>query len=367
MRRHVLIVGLVIVALFALALYVRPYILQEIRMDSDHFEFVSDYSLDGELDDSLVVLAQTTNLGSESHVTGDAAILGGTVMVNGHIDGDLILIGETLELGESGSVGGDLYVFGGTAQVNGQVAGNVEADGETLMVGERANFGGVVISCSNDLTDGRADASPVLPCQNEPFGVSPDPFTDPFSVPEGAGGGTVLALSILSSLATSLLLCGLAALAVTLFPRQISHIEEALRIRTRNQVLTGIMVFLAMIAVGAATVVLLASVPVLGLLLLPIFLVLCLLFFGMVLAGMSTVSIVFGGWLLKRVSRAEWPPLVQAAVGSVMLSLLLHLPAFLPFGEFLTLLAVAALSIIAVGASLTTRMGTRSLTQRLSV
>ena len=374
--RNFLIMGLVVVILLGLSLLIRPYVVLEEFGDFGHVEFANDYVLDGDMPESLFLVARTAQLGSESSVTGDAALVGGTITVNGHIDGDLTLIGGTLVLGDTGSVGGGLHVFGGNAHINGEVAGPVEVSGDTLVIGETATIDSGLSSCSGNVTDERTVPGLIMPCEGgggplPPVidgSVAPDqlpPGALPFDAPEDANSPTPLSLSVLSSLATSMLLCGLAALAVTVFPGQISHIEEALRGRPRNQILTGVMVFLAMIAVGTATVVLLASVPPLGLLLLPVFLILCLLFIGTVLAGMITLSIVFGGWLLKRVSRAEWPPLVQAATGSVVLSLLLHVPALIPSGWFVTLIAAAALSIVAVGAALSTRMGTRPMARGL--
>lgn len=362
-HRNMLIVGLLIVALLALAIFARPQVMKQQLVDGENVHVGQTYLQENTVTDSLFVMAETIHLTDSSGVTGDAALVGGDVRVDGQIEGSLAVTGSTVEIGADAHITGDLSIIGSEIMVMGRVDGNLLVTGDHAALDPDAQIGGDVIACVDGFDDLRGRGGELQPCSamDAPFAVD---MVEVF----GEAGGTLtynalVLLGLLSTLILSMLLCGLAALSVALFPIQISRIEEAIRIRPRSQFLNGIMVFLVVIAVVGAAIVLLASVPALGALLLPALLIFGLLFAGMALAGMITLSIVFGEWLLNRVSRAEWPPFVAAAVGSVALSLLLHLPIFIPYGGMLTLIALAVLSVVAVGAALSTRMGTRSSRQ----
>ena len=146
-----------------------------------------------------------------------------------------------------------------------------------------------------------------------------------------------------------------------MFPRQISHIEEAIRTRPRNLVSAGLATFLLLIGLSAALVLALALLPPLGLVLLPLYALLGLGLLVLTIAGLVTLSLVIGDWLVKRAARAPAPPLIAAAVGSLAMAIVLTVLALLPFGLIISLLSIAAVSSLGVGAALLTRMGTRPL------
>jgi hypothetical protein len=166
---------------------------------------------------------------------------------------------------------------------------------------------------------------------------------------------------------SSLVLAGFSTLAVTMFPRQVSHIEEAIRARPRNLVGAGFATFLLIIGLSAALVLVLALLPPLGLVLLPVYALLGLGLLVLVIAGLVTLSLVIGEWLVRRATHAPAPPLITAAVGSLALSAVLTVLALLPFGLIISLLSVAAVSSLGVGAALFTRLGTRPLRRSVFV
>jgi hypothetical protein len=108
-----------------------------------------------------------------------------------------------------------------------------------------------------------------------------------------------------------------------------------------------------------AMTLLLATIPPLGLLLLPVFLLLLLLLVVLTMTGLVTAVIMIGDWLLRRMSRLPAPPMIAAVVGSLTLSLALAAIALLPFGFAINFVLLGAFSCVGLGASLFTRIGTR--------
>jgi cytoskeletal protein CcmA (bactofilin family) len=362
-RRGLLILFGVVVVLMVLANQARQSVIQKPLVNGDHVVFKDDYRLSGTVNDALFVVAQTITLTGDSHVTGDAALVGSSVTVDGQIDGDLTVTGGQLTLGPQSVVRGDLLVIGSGATINGRVDGDLAVTGGKLTMSPDAQVKGEMLACVQNV-----DSTGTIPASLSRCGdANVSAFADLLrlfrghSLPVEASASDFTVVGLLSSAFISLVLCGLAALAVTLFPRQISHIEEAIRVTPRHLIVHGLMTFLFIVGVGSGFIVLLAAVPPLGIALLPVLFICVVLFLGMVLAGFITLTIVFGEWLLRRATLTAGPPIVTAAVGSVTLTLLLHLIAFIPYGALVSLLILAFLSAFAVGAALSTRMGTRPM------
>src|SRR5690606_8726217 len=144
-----------------------------------------------------------------------------------------------------------------------------------------------------------------------------DPFAELIALRSAALGSSpftaapsvaTLALVVFGALA----LVGTSVLAVTFFPRHISHIEEAMRARPRNFGGVGIAVYALVIGLFFALTFLLALFPPLGLLLVPVFILLGVLLFVFFATGTITLAVMLGDWLLRRFSRHPQPPLVAA-------------------------------------------------------
>jgi hypothetical protein len=112
---------------------------------------------------------------------------------------------------------------------------------------------------------------------------------------------------------------------------------------------------IALVAVGLAVVV----IPVLGLVIVPVYLLAALLFFGMTLAGWITVTLVVGDLILRRLQLSTLPPLVITAVGNVALLLVWNVLALTDFTRLLGLLGLIGLGSVGLGAAFVTRMGTK--------
>jgi hypothetical protein len=108
-------------------------------------------------------------------------------------------------------------------------------------------------------------------------------------------------------------------------------------------------------AVGLAVV----AIPVLGLVIVPVYLLAALLFFGMTLAGWITVTLVVGDLILRRLNLSTLPPLVITAVGNVALLLVWNVLALTDITRLLALFGLIGLGSVGLGAAFVTRMGTK--------
>jgi len=201
-----------------------------------------------------------------------------------------------------------------------------------------------VSACSGNIDDQRVGASQPT-CLSAEF----QPL---------AAQARTLVMIVLLVLGT-LALTGMSALLVTFFPRQISHIEEAMRARPRRFGGVGIAAYGLAIGVFFALLLLLAILPPLGLLLIPVFLILSLLLFGLSVTGLVTLAVMLGDWLLRHTSKVPTPPLIAAVIGSILLSMGLAGIALLPFGVPISAVLFGAISSVGLGAALFTRIGTR--------
>jgi hypothetical protein len=97
------------------------------------------------------------------------------------------------------------------------------------------------------------------------------------------------------------------------------------------------------------------------LVLIPLFLIVAVLFFGMVLTGWITITLITGNLILNRLGRVTLPPLVIAAVGNVSLLLVWNVLALNTYGRLCAGIILLVLGAIGLGATFVTRMGTRPL------
>jgi cytoskeletal protein CcmA (bactofilin family) len=322
----------------------------------------SDYLLNESIADDLVVMAGNITLESVSHVQGDASLIGGTITIDGAIDGDLISMGDTLTLLPGSHISGDVSLIGSDITLGGQIDGSVHITSDTLTVQPDAQIEGTINPCAATIIDNRGDVPALAPCEHQLF-----PLFDTLVALRqpvntlNAGQWAVPGSALLTLVLGSLVLAGFSTLAVAMFPRQISRIEEAIRLRPGGLFGAGFAVFLLVLGMIAALIMVLAVLPPVGLLLLPIYALAGLVGLALLIAGLVTLSLVIGDWILHRVSRVSQPPLITATLGSLVLSTLLALLALAPFGFVLGLVALLVISSVGVGAALFTRLGTRSL------
>jgi len=357
--RNFLVFTAAVILVLGLAVFLRPQVAQHTTPDNNVI-FQTDYQLGSVHNGDLVVLGETLLLRDESHVQGSAALIGDMVRVSGVVDGNLTAIGQTIIVEDTARVAGNASFMGESVTIAGQIAGNVVVNGGSLTIDPTAQLDGTISTCVGAVN------SP----QNIPIACT-SPSIEPFAplialrnsaLPEAFLSAGVSSVGMLFGVVfAALALIGTSALAVTFFPRQISHIEEAMRARPRSFGGVGIAVYALVVGLFLALTFLLAFFPPLGLILVPVFLLLGLFLLLFSLSGLVTLVVMLGDWLLNRSARAPQPPLIAAVVGSVALSALVAVISLLPFGLVISFLLLGLFSSVGLGASMFTRIGTRPI------
>ena len=243
-RRNAFVFAAAVLVVLGLAALLRPHVVQR-TVPGDGISFTSDYFLTDTHEGDLVAFGQTLTLDPESRIEGAASLVGQTVRVAGAVEGDLTVLGENLALDATSVISGNANLSGRNIVLAGQVSGDLFVNGASLTILPGAVLDGVLSACTSSVTDQRADASPVS-CTSTPV---IDPFAELIALRSAALGENALAMQFASVqvlalvVVATLALMGSSVLAVTFFPRHISHIEEAMRARPRNFGGVGIAVY----------------------------------------------------------------------------------------------------------------------------
>jgi hypothetical protein len=330
--------------------------------DSTHSPlFQQSYTLNAKQDDALFVMADTVELGSKSVVDNDVAlIVGSRSELGGIISGDVVVMGGAVLLAERARIQGDVALIVSQAELNGRLEGSVEVVAQQVTIGRGARLSDGTTVCTSALVDLREDAPPVTQC-SEADRADLQTFWDGSWREEllRSGGVTVEGFWFTGSL--SLALTGMAALLVALFPHGFSFMSESLHRRPGRMLLIGVLSTAGMIGLWGVALVVLAWVPLVGLIGLLLLALISISLGVLIVLGWVAVALLIGNALLSRWrSRRVQPPLFVVVVGSLVLFLVWHGLALLPYGWMLALLGMAVLGCAGLGAVLATRVGTRA-------
>ncbi|NDJ61997.1 MAG: polymer-forming cytoskeletal protein [Chloroflexi bacterium] len=363
-NRRLIIVGASLLILLALAVVAGREVRRMSIINGDNIIFTTDYRQSGTVDD-LFVVGQTIVLAPSSRVERDVSLLGDQITVQGRVGGDLTLLGEDLTLAAGSLIEGDAALMGNRITIAGQVRGILQVTGDSLTIRPDAQIDGMIMACVATLRDERPFETSTACRESEQFvpfarliALRDGNFAET-ALRSGVGGadvGWLLATGVFGALG----LAALATLAVTIFPQRISRIEQALRQRPGGLSGVGCATLLVATGVTAGIVTLLALVPPLGLILLPVYLVLAFVLLILNVIGLITLALVLGDWLWTRLGRQPAPPLVSAVIGSLALMLVLTLLPLLPFGGLVGLAILTLTSSVGLGAVLFTRIGGHS-------
>jgi hypothetical protein len=339
------------------------------QVDSKQVIFVDDYNLSSTYDHPLAVVADSAILAVGSHVEGDAALVGHDIARGeGIVDGNLTVVGDVLMLSETGRVNGDFAAMGSDVVLAGMVTGKVTIIGDTLLIDSGAKITGNITACVDSITDLRTDAVPVERCQDTAalmhLFAPLQGLSKGFEISQLAASGGLTGNGLLFSLSASLLLTGLSALAVTIFPRPFSHVQEALLSTPGSMTALGCMALLLTVGLFTGIVVVVSAFPPAGLVLVPLGLLLGLGVVSMSIIGWITLGLLVGDFALRHLTRSVLPPVITVIFGSILLFTLWHILAIIPFGGLFGLLLMGLLGAAGFGAALTTRAGTRPLHRR---
>ncbi|MBZ0303542.1 MAG: polymer-forming cytoskeletal protein [Anaerolineae bacterium] len=364
-RKGLFILALMLIGMVVLANAARQALSQQPLLRSTQVNFEQSFTLGGPLQEDLVAVAETVHLPADSRVTGNVAVIADVAQIDGPIDGDLTVMANELTLGPDAQVNGNATLLVDQAAIDGAVAGTLHFRGDQITLDSDAHVSGDIFACADTLDDQRAESPRIRPCDESNLWSSTQTLsnvTNPnFVLPLLNVTVSGAAIAILCSALGSLALSGLSILAVVLFPRQISHIEEAIRTGPRSLGGTGLMILALAAGVTFALIAAVVALPPLGLVLVPVYLLAALLFFGMTLAGWITVTLVIGDYLLHRVSLTVLPPLVIAAVGNISLLLAWNLLALTTWTRTFGIFVLILLGAVGLGATFVTRLGTRPM------
>jgi hypothetical protein len=365
-NRQLLPLLILIIGIVALAAFARGRVDTSVTFDTDNILFTDHYRLSSTHEGSLVVVADSVLLASDARVGGDTALVAqGSVTIDGQVNGNLTVIGEQLLVSPDAVIDGDLAFMGDKLVIDGQVDGNLTAIADAWYISETGHVSGDSLTCSTIPGQGIPDSSSTcgegLLAQFVPLQIMTGQYD------WSAAGRDIASRGLPFSLTASLILTGLSALAVTVFPRRFSHIQEAMVTLPGGVAALGCMVGLLAVGVAAGFSLLTAALPPLALILIPLGLLLTLALVVASVIGWMALALLLGTYLLVRITRVPQPPMMAVMVGSLALFALWFILALLPFGWMVGGLAMAALGCAALGASLATRLGARPLRQRYFV
>ncbi|MBI1279885.1 MAG: hypothetical protein GC179_17285 [Anaerolineaceae bacterium] len=335
-------------------------VLNRAATNNDAPIFTPDYSLSNIKADDLFVVADSAQLLPGSHVQADAALIGkNNVTVEGLVDGDLTVMGGSIQLGKEALVKGDAVLIGNKVTLSGQINGELNVIADTLTINPDALLKGSLDICATHFINEQNLDVPIHKC-------GADELAGWQSLRDGSLATKVISggeFSLSSFIFNGLFAMGLAALSgliVTIFPRRFGHMTEAIRTLPRRASRIGCLTQIFAVALVLGLGILIAVLPPLGLILLPILALLFIPLGILFVIGWMTMALLAGDWLLRRFAGRSTPPMLTVIAGSMGLFILWTLVGMLPYGPILSLVWAALIGTGGLGAAVMTRVGTRS-------
>ena len=312
--------------LFLLALLLVPTTsahAQGVDTDGGRVIFGSNFTLKSgdEFNGDLVVFGGNVTIEQGADLNGNLVVFGGTVSADGNVDGDVVVIGGQVKLEEQAVVSGDVVTIGGQVQ---------QAEGATVK-GEVVHN----VSPAIELPNGTMSPSIETPSVRIPpvINVHYNPFLE---------AGRVLG--------SALVVAFLGALAALFFQDQLGRVSQAVVkqpvMTTSIGLLTFVVLFIATVTIILIPVVLLSLIPLAFAWL-----------FGIISIGQEI------GDRFARAIRQDWTPVIATGVGTFVLVFIVasiqSLNSLAPFLLCITLIVPILVGLLAVGAVVITRFGTR--------
>ena len=279
----------------------------------------------------LVVFGGNVTIEEEASLNGNLVVIGGTIKSNGETQGDVVVVGGQVSLEKSALVTGDVVTIGGQlhqaegAEIQGEVVNNV-APNITLPNGR-------VPPTTIPEVPG-VPAIPGIPEISRPnINISYNPFGEFMRV-----FGSALIVSFLGILAT------------LFFQVQLARVSQAVITQPLMTTSIGLLTIVVMI-LAAFTLILL---PLVGLGLIPLALA---WLFGVVSMGQEI------GERFAKAMRQDWQPVITTGIGTFVLVFIVasiqSLNHLLPFMACVTWVVPVLIALLAIGAVVITRFGSR--------
>ena len=293
--------------------------------DGGRVIFGSNFTLESgdEFNGDLVVFGGNVTVEEGADLNGNLVVFGGTVSTAGNVDGDVVVIGGQVNLEPKAVVSGDVVSIGGQVR---------KAEGATVK-GEVVNN----VSPAIQLPNGSMTPSVDTPGIRLPAVINThfNPFWE---------FGRVLG--------SALVVAFLGALAALFFQEQLGRVSQAV---VKQPVLTtsiGLLTFVVLL-IAALTII---GIPLVLLSLIPLAFA---WLFGVISIGQEI------GDRFARAIHQNWTPVIAAGVGTFVLVFIVasiqSLNSLAPFLLCLTLIVPILVGLLAVGAVVITRFGTRPI------
>ena len=291
--------------------------------------FGSNFTLESgdTFDGDLVVFGGNVTLEDETILNGNLIVFGGTIESHGEVQGDVVVVGGQVSLEETARVAGNVVTIGGQlsraegAEIEGDVVNNVAPD---------------IIFPNGRIPPEVPDTPgvPVIPEITRPeIRVSYNPFGEFMRV-----------------FGSAVLVSFLGVLAALFFQSHLSRVSEAAVAQPLMTTSIGLLTIVVLI-VAALTLILL---PLVGLSLIPLAFA---WLFGVVAIGQE-----IGERLAKALGQV-WQPVVTTGLGTFVLVFIVasiqSLNHLLPFMACVTWIVPVLVGMLAIGAVVITRFGTR--------
>jgi len=274
----------------------------------------------------VVIIGGELRTEPESTLEGNVAVIGGNATVAGTVIGDVAIVSGTLYLKATAVVQGDVINLGGVLdrEPRAVVRGSI-LNGLAPQIGMRLPFG---------------PERPISPLEITPPRPQPWNWLVNFF------------LNGLTAVAWATLMAVLGVLLVVAFPQPAGRVAQTIR--------EG-----PMLAFGVGLLVQVLALPVLILLtiticLAPLALLMALVLVVAWLFGWLVVGWMIGQWLVKALNARQTTPVLEMAVGVILLTLLWRLPRVIPcLGWLVSVGVLIVAGSIGLGAVLLTRFGTQ--------
>jgi cytoskeletal protein CcmA (bactofilin family) len=313
---------------------------------------------------ALMLLAVSQPLMAQGPVEGDRVLLGKSLYLGpGEVRrGDVVIIGGDLRMEPESTLEGDVAVIGGNATVAGTVMGDVAMVNGALDLKATAVVQGDVISIGGTLSfDSRAVVRGSIlngfaPRIDMRLPLGPErPISPLESIPPRPRPWDWLMgflLNGLTAVAWATLMAVLGVLLVVAFPQPAGRVAQTMR--------EG-----PLLAFGVGLLVQALALPVLAFLtiticLAPLALLMALVLVAAWLYGWLVVGWRIGQWLAQALNARQSTPILEMAVGVILLTLLWRLPRVIPcLGWLVSVSVLIVAGSIGLGAVLLTRFGTQ--------
>ena len=319
-----------------------------------------DTVIDVQIEDDLALVGSSLVLDRDAAVSGDAALLGASIVVRGRVDHDLTAMGDSIVLAEGSRIAGDAALNARTVTVAGTIEGDLLVTAETLIVSPGAEIGGAVYPCVPAAAlalDARLDVHTCNAARQAQL-FAPVQELQPAAAPIAQDAGTSLPTAIAGALAFGLVLAGLSVLMVAALPDRLRVIRTVARERMVESISAFVAVVLLGAGIAALLALLLALATPLGVAMLPVAAGLGVAFAMVLLVGLVNAVVSLGLAVGERIAPAH-PALVTVLLGSGLVALAPLVMAVAPVLSPAAALALVLLAAPGAGAALLSRMGSR--------